>query len=276
MSNFTLTDDESLEGVISWFAQFGTTHVDYLRAHYARYLQTRDFTLSPAASDARFEILDVGAHWLHNAFFYANRGHHLIVMDAPDTLERSPVKQAAKMMGADIRPTRRMEKADGLVGLPDNSVDIILFCEVIEHLAFNPIPFWKQAYRVLRPGGHIIITTPNAFYHRSLSQRIQRLFQGECIGLPVSEILSVGTYGHHWKEFTLAELRSYFSYLSPDFDSSRSRMIYHPGDEELPITDDLEKVISQKIDVRAYNIFLDVALPTKAQGIQVAPRWEPS
>jgi 2-polyprenyl-6-hydroxyphenyl methylase/3-demethylubiquinone-9 3-methyltransferase len=223
MRHFTLTEDESIDGVLKWFNQFGTTDAHYFRSHYARYLQTRDFALCIVPEGTRLRILDIGAHWLHNAFFYANRGHDLVVMDAPDTLAQRSVQDAAATMGAEIRPTRRMEKADGLLELEQDSVDVVLFCEVIEHLAFNPIPFWKQVYRVMKPGGRIITTTPNAFYFRSLNQRITRLRNGESIGLPVSEIFSVGTYGHHWKEYTLDELRSYFTYLSPEFDTSAQK-----------------------------------------------------
>ena len=276
ITQFTLSQDESLEGAISWFAQFGPTDTNYLRSHFDRFKATREFALADVPAGIRLKILDVGAHWLHNAFFYANRGHHLIVTDAVDTLERSAVREAAKKMGAEIRLTTRMEKGDSLVHLPDDSVDIVLFCEVIEHLAFNPIPFWKHVYRALKPGGHIIITTPNAFYHRSLKRRIERMMRGECIGLAVSEIMSVGTHGHHWKEFTLGELREYFGYLSPDFDTSRSKMLYRPGEKQLLIAGDLETVIQQNVDIRAYNIFLDVALPVKADGIKVRPPWEPS
>ncbi|MGH8092745.1 MAG: methyltransferase domain-containing protein [Chthoniobacterales bacterium] len=101
----------------------------------------------------RSQIPDIWAHWLHNAFFYANRGHHLTVTDAADTLERLPAQEAARAMGAEIRFTKRLQKADGLVDLPENSIDVVLLCEVIEHLAFNPIFFWTQVYRVLRTLG---------------------------------------------------------------------------------------------------------------------------
>jgi 2-polyprenyl-3-methyl-5-hydroxy-6-metoxy-1,4-benzoquinol methylase len=276
MRRFILTEDESIAGVLEWFNQFGPTHTNYLRAHYARYLQTRDFALSIVPEERRLRILDIGAHWLHNAFFYANQGHDLVVVDAPGTLTRRSVQQAAAKMGAETRPTKRMEKADGLVELEENSIDLVLFCEVIEHLAFNPIPFWKQVYRVMKPGGRIIITTPNAFYFRSLNQRITRLFNGESVGLTVSQILSVGTYGHHWKEYTLDELRSYFTYLSPEFDASRSKLIYRPGEENIAIPANLEKIIAGNVDLRAYNIFLDVSVREKNKGIQVSPPWEPS
>lgn len=276
MSEFNLTEDETLEGVYRWFAQFGPTPVDYLRAHYARFGQTRDFTLSTTAPGAVLEILDVGAHWLHNAFFYANRGHRLSLMDAPDTLGKPHVKRAAKAMGASIRPKKRMEKADGLIEMADDSVDIVLFCEVIEHLAFNPIPFWKQVYRVLRPGGRIIVTTPNAFYYRSLATHIERIKSGICIGLPVSRIMEVGTYGHHWKEFSLEELQAYYSFLSPDFDASRFKMIYRPGEEKVAVLGDMEKAVGEKVDIWAHTIFIDVVLREKSRGIGVRPPWEPS
>lgn len=271
-----LTDDESVEGISAWFGQFGTTDTKYLRLHYARYIETLEFVFPCKDARAPQEILDVGAHWLHNAFFYANRGHHLIVMDAPDTLQRPAVKVAAEVMGAKIRPTRRMEKADGFADIPSDSVDIVLFCEVIEHLTFNPITFWKHIYRVLRPGGRIIVTTPNAFHYRSLNSFIRRMTSGEGLGLPVAKIFSGGTYGHHWKEFSLRELQSYFAILSPDFDTSRYKLTYHPGEENIAILGTLENAISQKVDVRAHNIFLDVVVSRKAEGIQIKPPWEPA
>jgi len=48
------------------------------------------------------------------------------------------------------------------LSLADNSIDKLLLVEVIEHLQ-NPPDFLKELYRVLRPGGKILITTPN--YH---------------------------------------------------------------------------------------------------------------
>jgi 2-polyprenyl-3-methyl-5-hydroxy-6-metoxy-1,4-benzoquinol methylase len=274
MPKFCLADDESVDSVIAWFSQFGCTDSNYLRAHFSRYVYTRDFSLFGVPAGIQLTVLDIGAHWLHNAFFYANRGHHLICMDAPDVLGMPSVMSAAEAMSAEIRPNKRMEKADGFVGITDNSVDLVLFCEIIEHLAFNPIPFWRQVYRVLKPLGHIIVTTPNAFYYRSLAERIRRIFRGECYGLSVYEILSNGTYGHHWKEFSLPELQEYFSYLSPDFDTSRFEMAYLPGDKSVHIEGQFENMISKNVNVRAREIYLDVKLNSKVHGITMNPPWD--
>ena len=44
--------------------------------------------------------------------------------------------------------------------LADNSVDIILSSEVVEHLP-DPVPALKEMARVLKPGGYAMVTTPN-------------------------------------------------------------------------------------------------------------------
>jgi 2-polyprenyl-3-methyl-5-hydroxy-6-metoxy-1,4-benzoquinol methylase/uncharacterized protein YbaR (Trm112 family) len=48
------------------------------------------------------------------------------------------------------------------VPLPDNSVDLVICSEVIEHVP-SPHQLLAEAYRVLRPGGHLSLSTPNAY-----------------------------------------------------------------------------------------------------------------
>jgi 2-polyprenyl-3-methyl-5-hydroxy-6-metoxy-1,4-benzoquinol methylase len=45
--------------------------------------------------------------------------------------------------------------------------DIILFSEVIEHLAHPPLEALEAFYALLAPGGHLVISTPNQFYFKS-------------------------------------------------------------------------------------------------------------
>lgn len=44
---------------------------------------------------------------------------------------------------------------------PDASFDVVVFSELIEHLGVNPVRALSEIHRVLRPGGHVVITTPN-------------------------------------------------------------------------------------------------------------------
>jgi 2-polyprenyl-3-methyl-5-hydroxy-6-metoxy-1,4-benzoquinol methylase len=43
---------------------------------------------------------------------------------------------------------------------PDNTYDVITMNQTIEHL-YNPSLVLKECFRILKPGGHIVMTTPN-------------------------------------------------------------------------------------------------------------------
>ena len=56
----------------------------------------------------------------------------------------------------------------------DNSFDYVLLVEVIEHLK-NPYDVIRELRRILRPGGGLILSTPNIL---NLKSRIRFLFEG--------------------------------------------------------------------------------------------------
>lgn len=49
-----------------------------------------------------------------------------------------------------------------VIALDDASVDTILLTHVIEHL-YHPLTIFQEVARVLKPGGHFIVSTDNAF-----------------------------------------------------------------------------------------------------------------
>lgn len=56
---------------------------------------------------------------------------------------------------------------------PAGSFDIIVFSEVIEHLANPPLEALETFHQLLAPGGFLVISTPNQFYVKS---RLRTLF----------------------------------------------------------------------------------------------------
>ena len=46
------------------------------------------------------------------------------------------------------------------IPLPDNSADLVAAVEVIEHLE-NPRDFMRKLVRLAKPGGYVLVTTPN-------------------------------------------------------------------------------------------------------------------
>jgi ubiquinone/menaquinone biosynthesis C-methylase UbiE len=55
------------------------------------------------------------------------------------------------------------------IPLPDQSVEVVHAAEIIEHL-YDPDLLIEECARVLRPGGHLVVTTPNlqAWFNRVL------------------------------------------------------------------------------------------------------------
>jgi len=80
---------------------------------------------------------------------------------------------------------------------PDGSFDVVFFCEIIEHLLSEPRI--SEMRRVLRPGGHVLLTTPNATRLGNLVY----LAKGRNIYDTYSP---AGPHGRHNREYTLAEV----------------------------------------------------------------------
>ena len=81
----------------------------------------------------------------------------------------------------------------------DNTYDLVLCCEILEHLLINPSHMLYETHRVLRPGGKILITTPNVLRWGNLWAMIR----GANI---YDRYHGNGIYGRHNREYTPAEV----------------------------------------------------------------------
>jgi ubiquinone/menaquinone biosynthesis C-methylase UbiE len=67
----------------------------------------------------------------------------------------------------------RLAEANGELPLPDNGFDVVWASEVIEHVA-DTARWLSEARRVLRPGGRLLLTTPNHSRLRLLAGGVER------------------------------------------------------------------------------------------------------
>jgi SAM-dependent methyltransferase len=67
--------------------------------------------------------------------------------------------------------------------LPDSAFDGVVFTEVFEHLRDYPVRSLQECARILRPGGYLFFTTPNAGY---VMNRL-RLLRGRSVYTPMQD-----------------------------------------------------------------------------------------
>jgi SAM-dependent methyltransferase len=83
----------------------------------------------------------------------------------------------------------------------DGQFDCVLFCEILEHLLLDPGHAVAEMARIVRPGGFLVVTTPNVarlanLYFLALGRNIYDGYSAN------------GPYGRHNREYTLAEVTS--------------------------------------------------------------------
>jgi SAM-dependent methyltransferase len=78
--------------------------------------------------------------------------------------------------------------------------DVILFCEILEHLTEDPAHTISEINRVLKPNGICVLTTPNV--NRFVN--IRKLLLGENV---YDQYSGHGSYGRHNREYTIDEAR---------------------------------------------------------------------
>lgn len=175
----------------------------YLGTHWKRYLTT----LHHVVDCAPHNILDVGV--------FPPLAFEAMVVNALPNVKMSGVwegpnsyAQSVKSLNPaypdfdiELRPAN-IER--DVMPYGDAEFDMVLGMEIFEHLALDPYFFLSQAARVLKPGGHIILTTPNIGSHRG----VQKMLNGQS---PYSFGLFVptgGVYGRHNREYTPREVEA--------------------------------------------------------------------
>lgn len=263
----------SVDEYLAWFAPYGNTDEPYARHHFGRFLATyREFDGSWDRTRG-MRVLDLGAHWLHQAAIWQRGGYQVTAVDLPVTFGFESVQRLAESEGITLVVNTDLESCEGLAGLPDDGFDIVLMAEIIEHLTFNPVPLWRQIHRLLAPRGRIVVTTPNYYAWNGRAWDLGRFLRGFGGGITVDEIVNTRTYGHHWREFSRRELIRYFCLLSPDFNTVKATTMrdYYPPHHSRSRRA-LGRLFERVSGLRP-NLHLEVELSEKRRGIVIEPGW---
>jgi ubiquinone/menaquinone biosynthesis C-methylase UbiE len=88
---------------------------------------------------------------------------------------------------------------------PDNTFDGVILSEVLEHVE-RDVDALREAYRVLKPGGVVAITVPNAnypFWWDPINKTLETLFN-----IHIQHGMFAGIWANHVRLYTMEQLRA--------------------------------------------------------------------
>jgi SAM-dependent methyltransferase len=146
----------------------------------------------------------------------------------------------------------------------DGSLDVVLFCESLEHLLMDPVAVLREIKRVLRPSGALILTTPNV----NRLENVTRMLAGLNIYDPYS---GYGPYGRHNREYNKHELRLLLDYMGFQIDVLESADVHENAAAGYGSLDSLDPLLEfRRADLGQY---LFVRAFSRRPGGQMRPRF---
>lgn len=146
------------------------------------------------------KILDIGANPFHLTFCLKQLGFEVTGVDINPYLFKSFLDKHNLVIKKTNIETEELP-------FKTNTFDFIIFNEVFEHLRINPIFTLKEINRVLKPGGILLLTTPNLY-------AIHKIFMfnlGKSFNNAYDEFNKLNIYGYmgHIREYSTSEIRKF-------------------------------------------------------------------
>lgn len=194
---------EEIMGVARFLEDVGLLDLEESGLHLPSWIEhySRIFRILDGLS-LRDPILDIGLGYGVVTYHLSKKGFKVVATEHPLAFRR-PLKNWLNSLDITIVFNRLEE------GLPfkNESFDLIVFCDVIEHLKGEVVEgVLREIYRCLKKGGHVVLSTPNL----ARFSNILRLSLGKGINPPLVPEKICGVYGHV-REFCVQELKDIIS-----------------------------------------------------------------
>ncbi len=178
----------------------------YLRAHRHEYIRTLNDVLAFAGHRECGRVLEIGAFFGVVSVCLSKRSFKVSAVDIPEYMLMPEQKRRYEHYAIE---TAGVRLEDYLLPFEDETFDVIIMCEVLEHLNFNPLPLLKEINRVGRPDSLFYLSLPNLTQYK---RRLQFLF-GKPILAPIQAYFDqldpdkLAIVNNHWREYTGPEIR---------------------------------------------------------------------
>jgi len=162
------------EYILSWSPDEGTKA--YAATHMTRFEKTLAITPPGAPSD---RILEMGVYLQITPALQAKLGYGEVrgcyYGPAGHVDRRSVTSPAGEVFTCDVD---LFDAEKDRFPYCDSHFSTVLCCELLEHLAGDPMHMMSEVNRILKPGGHLVLTTPNLGSLRAISAILQGYHPG--------------------------------------------------------------------------------------------------
>jgi SAM-dependent methyltransferase len=205
IADFDMKVAGATEGMPS--IDWGSGQTSYVARHRHEYIRTVGDILRfrpPAGRVVR--VMELGAFFGVNCMALRSLGYDVTAADMPEFIENP--EQVARYAQYGIA-TKGVRLEDFVLPFDDEAFDVIIMCEVLEHLNFNPLPLLKEINRIGSPNSVFYLSLPNAAQIRSRIKAVR----GKALGIPITEFFtqldprSSEIVNGHWREYTGPEIR---------------------------------------------------------------------
>ncbi len=148
----------------------------YVDAHMARLTKTLEM-IPPGGPDDR--ILEMGSYMQITPALKKRLGYGEVRAcyygEAGVIEHHEPVSSEGERFECDLD---LFDAEKDVFPYPDGHFATVLCCELIEHLYEDPMHMMSEINRILRPGGHLVLTTPNIASLRAIAAILQGYHPG--------------------------------------------------------------------------------------------------
>lgn len=103
----------------------------------------------------------------------------------------------------------------------DQTYDLVLCCELLEHLLINPSHMLYEIHRVLKPGGYLLLSTPNVLRWENVFSLLKGRNINDCYH-------GNGIYGRHNREYSMLEVSQLLEANGFSIEWIGTRSVYGP------------------------------------------------
>jgi glycosyltransferase involved in cell wall biosynthesis/SAM-dependent methyltransferase len=149
---------------------------DYCGQHEARLLRTLEVT---PPGDPSKSILEMGSYMQITPALKYKLNYGLVRGCYYGRLGRIDHKYTVSVDGETFECLiDHFDAESDIYPYDDEAFDTVLCCELIEHLFSDPMHLMTEVNRILKPGGHLVLTTPNIISFRAIAAILESYHPG--------------------------------------------------------------------------------------------------